>query len=45
MKKTYMAPTMEIEQLRAADIIATSLVNNALGDTNQLGRELEWEEF
>lgn len=46
MKKTYIAPEMEFSTLKAADIIATSVVNNELGDLNMLSREslddLEW---
>ena len=45
MKKTYIAPVCEIVKLNATDIIATSEVNNRMGDGNQLGRGSDgWEE-
>lgn len=47
MKKTYFAPEMEFSTLYTADIIATSVVNNEMGDLNMLSREslgdFEWE--
>lgn len=45
MKKTYIAPAVELVKLNPADIIATSFgVNNQTGDGNQLSRDGFWDE-
>lgn len=45
MKKTYIAPALELTKMDANDIIATSIpVNDFISNEELLGRDSDWVE-